>query len=190
LEAFKAAPRSVSSHGFKTALAQIGFVKSLFLTNGRRPRHDPPWLFFPFAGIMASLLRFHYSFLFLSFFLVSAASHFSNNTILYDPSQPHLHSFPRKISRRSCHPSPPPLPNNCFPAVGFNTPSGVPASTDGWWCDPDDEFGFLGFSYEITTCQFPDLSFSSFRPYESSLFLIRSKFDPTTDRFLKHATDL
>jgi exo-beta-1,3-glucanase (GH17 family) len=29
----------------------------------------------------------------------------------------------------------------------------VPASTDGWWCDPADEFGFLGFSYEITYCQ-------------------------------------
>ncbi|KAF8502281.1 glycoside hydrolase superfamily [Russula emetica] len=102
---------------------------------------------------MASLLRFHYSLFFLSFFLVSA-SHFSNDTtISYDPLQPHPYSFPRRISRRSCLPSPQPLPNNCFPAVGFSTPSDVPASTDGWWCDPSDEFGFLGFSYEITSCQ-------------------------------------
>jgi hypothetical protein len=135
---------------------------------GRQPR-PPPRPFFPFTG-MSSLLRFYYSLFFLSFFLVSA-SHFSNNTTdLHDPLQPHPYPLPRKISRRSCRPSPPPLPNNCFPAVGFNNPSDVPASTDGWWCDPGDEFGFLGFSYEITTCEFPDVSFSSFRFYEPSLF--------------------
>jgi len=99
---------------------------------------------------MASPLL-HFLF-FLSFLLVNNASRFSNDTNFYDPLQPHHLSFPRKISRRSCSPSPPPLPNNCFPAVGFNTPSDVPASTDGWWCDLDDEFGFLGFSYEITSC--------------------------------------
>jgi hypothetical protein len=149
----------------------------------------PPRTFFPFTG-MASLLPFHYSLFFLSFFLVSA-SHFSNNaTDLYDPAQPHPYPFPRKISRRSCSPSPPPLPNNCFPAVGFSTPSDVPASMDGWWCDPSDEFGFLGFSYEITTCEFPDVFFSSFRSMNPPYFLIRSGFDPTTERFLKHAPDL
>lgn len=135
---------------------------------GRQPR-PPPRPFFPFTG-MASLLRVLYSLFILSFFLV-AASHFSNNTAnLYDPLQPHPYSFPRKISRRSCSPSPPPLPNNCFPAVGFNTPSDVPANTDGWWCDPGDEFGFLGFSYEITTCEFPDVSFSPFRCMNPPLF--------------------
>jgi hypothetical protein len=109
---------------------------------------------------MASLLRFSYSLIILSFFLVSASRFSDNATVLYDPSQPHPYSIPRKISRRSCRPSPPPLPNNCFPAVGFNTSSDVPSSTDGWWCNPDNEFGFLGFSYEITLCKFPDVSFS------------------------------
>lgn len=127
-----------------------------FLVLVRQPG-PPPWLFFPLAG-MASLLRLPISLFFLSFLFVSA-SPFSNSTNFYDPSQPNPYSFPRRISRRSCsRPAPPPLPNNCFPAVGFNTPSSVPASMDGWWCDPDDEFGFLGFSYEISTCEFTDVS--------------------------------
>jgi hypothetical protein len=67
----------------------------------------------------------------------------------------------------------------------------VPASTDGWWCDPDDEFGFLGFSYEVTTCEsLPDVSFSPFRSMNPPLFFFRSEFDPTSERFLKHAKDL
>jgi hypothetical protein len=66
----------------------------------------------------------------------------------------------------------------------------VPASTDGWWCDPADEFGFLGFSYEITYCEFP-----YFSAYPSDLQiplsgLIRSEFGPATDRFREHAKDL
>ncbi|KAJ3929773.1 MAG: glycoside hydrolase superfamily [Lentinula lateritia] len=32
-------------------------------------------------------------------------------------------------------------------------PSTVPSSTDGWWCDMDTEYGFVGFSYEVTACQ-------------------------------------
>ena len=41
---------------------------------------------------------------------------------------------------------------HCFPAIGFRTPSRVPESTDGWWCDPATEYAFLGFSYEVTAC--------------------------------------
>jgi hypothetical protein len=41
---------------------------------------------------------------------------------------------------------------SCFPALGFNMPSGVPDSLDGWWCDMADEYAFVGFSYEITAC--------------------------------------
>ena len=136
------------------------------------------------AQAFPSLFRLSF---FLSFFLVSASPFSNDTTNLYDPLQPHPYSIPRKISRRSCRPSPPPLPNNCFPAVGFNTSSDVPASTDGWWCNPADEFGFLGFSYEITTCEFSDVSFSSFQSLNP---LIRSEFDPTTGRFLKHAKDI
>ncbi|KAH9061301.1 glycoside hydrolase family 17 protein [Lactarius vividus] len=29
----------------------------------------------------------------------------------------------------------------------------VSRSTDGWWCDPVNEYAFLGFSYEVTACQ-------------------------------------
>ena len=164
-----------------------------FLVFGRHARH-PPRPFFPSTGMASSLLPFHYSLFFLSFFLCFffvSASHFSNDTDVYNPLQHHPYSFPRKISRRSCRPSPPPLPNNCFPAVGFTTPSDVPASTDGWWCDLSDEFGFLGFSYEVTACESPDVSFSSFRSISMnySPSLIRSKFDPITNRFLKHATN-
>ncbi|KAI0297167.1 glycoside hydrolase superfamily [Russula brevipes] len=43
--------------------------------------------------------------------------------------------------------------SNCFPAIGFKTPSEVPSSTAGWWCDPTIEYAFLGFSYEVTACQ-------------------------------------
>ncbi|GAW02267.1 glycoside hydrolase family 17 protein [Lentinula edodes] len=43
--------------------------------------------------------------------------------------------------------------SNCFPALGFTMPSTVPSSTDSWWCDMDTEYGFVGFSYEVTACQ-------------------------------------
>lgn len=125
-----------------------GFVESLFYQLST-PLILSPGPFFP---SMVSLLCFRYSLFFLSFLLVDA-SHLSNLTHLYDLVQPDAQVFPRKISRRSCSPSPAPLPSNCFPAVGFSMPSDVPASTDGWWCDPADEFGFLGFSYEVTYCE-------------------------------------
>jgi hypothetical protein len=41
---------------------------------------------------------------------------------------------------------------DCFPAIGFRTPSQVPGSTEGWWCDPVTEYAFVGFSYEVTAC--------------------------------------
>lgn len=34
-------------------------------------------------------------------------------------------------------------------------PSSTPSSTDNWWCSPDTEYAFLGFSYEVTACQSP-----------------------------------
>lgn len=44
---------------------------------------------------------------------------------------------------------------SCFPAVGFKMPNGVPDSLDGWWCNMNDEYAFVGFSYEISACKFP-----------------------------------
>ncbi|THV05654.1 glycoside hydrolase [Dendrothele bispora CBS 962.96] len=32
-------------------------------------------------------------------------------------------------------------------------PSSVPASLNGWWCDTNTEYAFVGFSYEVTACQ-------------------------------------
>ncbi|KIK58039.1 glycoside hydrolase family 17 protein [Collybiopsis luxurians FD-317 M1] len=32
-------------------------------------------------------------------------------------------------------------------------PSSVPPSTAGWWCGTNAEYGFVGFSYEVTACQ-------------------------------------
>lgn len=43
---------------------------------------------------------------------------------------------------------------SCFPSVGFNMPSDVPDSLDGWWCNMADEYAFIGFSYEISNCKY------------------------------------
>lgn len=79
---------------------------------------------------------------------------------LVNPLEAHPRSSPRKVSRRSCRPSPPTLTASCFPALGFKMPSEVPANTNGWWCDPSDEYAFMGFSYEITSCQWLQLAFA------------------------------
>lgn len=59
------------------------------------------------------------------------------------------HSHPH--SPHNHHPKPP--SQNCFPALGFDMPSDVPDSLDDWWCNPDDEYAFMGFSYEVSACQ-------------------------------------
>lgn len=46
-------------------------------------------------------------------------------------------------------------PPNCFPAIGFQMPASVPSSTTNWWCDYNTEYAFVGFSYEVTACEFP-----------------------------------
>ncbi|KAF8997706.1 glycoside hydrolase superfamily [Cyathus striatus] len=38
-------------------------------------------------------------------------------------------------------------------ALDFSVPSTIPDSLDGWWCNQEDEYAFLGFSYEVTACQ-------------------------------------
>lgn len=52
--------------------------------------------------------------------------------------------------------------NTCFPAPGFQTPRNVPSSTDNWWCDPDSEYAFVGFSYEDSACQSYDQMYKEF----------------------------
>ncbi|KAI0093193.1 glycoside hydrolase superfamily [Irpex rosettiformis] len=34
-------------------------------------------------------------------------------------------------------------------------PTTLPKDNTQWWCNPKDEFAFLGFSYEVTACQSP-----------------------------------
>lgn len=55
--------------------------------------------------------------------------------------------------------------SNCFPSVGFTMPSTVPSSLNNWWCNADTEYGFVGFSYEVTACKRP---FRPFRPFSPS----------------------
>ncbi|KAG2129837.1 glycoside hydrolase superfamily [Suillus bovinus] len=80
----------------------------------------------------------------------------------------HPHSS-RSSGNSSAHPlsgvisvgsAPPPAPatstnggSSCFPSAGFVMPSSVPSSTNGWWCSPNTEYAFLGFSYEVSACQ-------------------------------------
>ncbi|KAF8274498.1 hypothetical protein EI94DRAFT_688992 [Lactarius quietus] len=69
----------------------------------------------------------------------------------------------KRVSRRSCQAPRSTNISACFPALGFTTPSSVPATTDDWWCDPVNEYAFLGFSYEVTACELPcGLFLSSF----------------------------
>lgn len=41
----------------------------------------------------------------------------------------------------------------CFPSLGFTMPQTVPPSTNGWWCNLNTEYAFLGFSYDVTACK-------------------------------------
>ena len=46
---------------------------------------------------------------------------------------------------------------SCFPALDFKMPVFLPENnTHGWWCDPSTEYAFVGFSYEVTACKYPD----------------------------------
>ena len=43
---------------------------------------------------------------------------------------------------------------SCFPAVGFKMPTVTPTSLTNWWCNADTEYAFVGFSYDISNCDF------------------------------------
>jgi hypothetical protein len=75
----------------------------------------------------------------------------------------HTHSLvptptPTSTPTSAFVPSSSSLSSNCFPSVGFQSPSTVPDSTDDWWCDPTTEYAFVGFSYEVTACRFVTFS--------------------------------
>ena len=43
---------------------------------------------------------------------------------------------------------------NCFPAVDFKMPNATPTSLTNWWCNTDAEYAFVGFSYDISPCNY------------------------------------
>lgn len=136
-------------------------------------------------SFMPSFSLFSLCFLsFLLFGLVSA-SHISNRNHLPGLLVPRTRDAPRKISRRSCRPSPPTLTSSCFPALGFQMPSVVPNNTNGWWCNPADEYAFMGFSYEITSCEFLTSPYSPGLSVYHSL-LSRPESGPATKGFRRH----
>lgn len=51
--------------------------------------------------------------------------------------------------------------SSCFPALDFHKPLSLPKDNLQWWCDPSTEYAFLGFSYEVTACEFTCLHLSS-----------------------------
>ena len=135
----------------------------------------PPSPVRPFSPLfMPSFFRL--SFLFLSFLIfgLSSASHLTNGNRIAGLLQPRAaRDAPRKISRRSCRPSRPALVGPCFPALGFQMPSDVPANMTGWWCNPSDEYGFLGFSYEVTACEFLHIFSRSSSVYPTTHFFLQ-----------------
>lgn len=48
---------------------------------------------------------------------------------------------------------------SCYPAIGFQPPDekDLPYDTSDWWCPADEEYAFVGFSYEVTACTFHTL---------------------------------
>lgn len=46
------------------------------------------------------------------------------------------------------------VPLHCFPAVGFKMPKATPTILTNWWCNTDTEYAFVGFSYDISNCDF------------------------------------
>ncbi|KAI0305773.1 hypothetical protein B0F90DRAFT_1808931 [Multifurca ochricompacta] len=91
---------------------------------------------------------------FLPVVLVLASPFPPDSRVHNDPHLNVTQSLPPAAPKPTSVPHPSSGPgSHCFPAIGFETPSKVPASTEGWWCDPTSEFAFLGFSYEVTACQ-------------------------------------
>lgn len=63
-------------------------------------------------------------------------------------TRPYSISASKDLSSRSA-----PAAASCYPALGFKKPDRLPDSLDDWWCDPSDEYAFVGFSYEVTACK-------------------------------------
>lgn len=42
----------------------------------------------------------------------------------------------------------------CFPSLDFVKPLHLPRNNTDWWCDMSTEYAFVGFSYEVTDCEY------------------------------------
>lgn len=42
----------------------------------------------------------------------------------------------------------------CFPSLDFVKPFRLPKNNTDWWCDMSTEYAFVGFSYEVTDCEY------------------------------------
>lgn len=76
--------------------------------------------------------------------------------------------------------------SNCFPAIGFTMPETTPASLANWWCDYDTEYAFVGFSYEVTACEFFLKFYSSFMMFNMVISIFRSEFEHTEKGFFEY----
>jgi len=75
--------------------------------------------------------------------------------------------------------------SSCFPAIGFKMPREPPSSLNGWWCDTSNEYAFVGFSYEVSECEF-----SSFQKFHQSWRFFRSKLQWVEERFYGYQTTI
>ena len=69
------------------------------------------------------------------------------------------------------------FPPHCFPAVGFKMPNAIPTSLTNWWCNMDTEYAFVGFSYDISLCDFLRDYYVLYDAHRN--FLFRPEFDAT-----------
>jgi hypothetical protein len=72
------------------------------------------------------------------------------------------------------------VPPCCFPAVGFEMPNTTPTSLTNWWCNTDTEYAFVGFSYDISLCDFlNEINVFFCDAHRRHHFHFRSEFDAT-----------
>lgn len=85
------------------------------------------------------------SFLTLLFLIVihESKSSFSNN---HSPSISNIHDY----STSNCFPSIKPYPSSDFRIPTSDDDDQLDAKP-GWWCERDDEYAWLGFSYDVSS---------------------------------------
>lgn len=92
----------------------------------------------------------------LLFALFLAGLTFTLASPLINAAQPHTeqvsHAPKSATAPAKSHALPAPF---CYPSLGFLAPDALPLDNSLWWCDPATEYAFVGFSYEVTACEYP-----------------------------------